>query len=173
MEKVSFLSLSGGKNMKIVVCPGSFDPLTNGHVDIITRASQIFDKVIVAVLHNPNKKPLFTMEEREEMIRVALADLKNVEVDAFSGLLVDYARQRGACAIVRGLRAVSDFEFELMQASVNRKLAPELETVYMMTSNDFSFLSSSVVKEVAAFRGDVSCMVPEIVAAKLSEKFRL
>ncbi len=159
--------------MKIVVCPGSFDPLTNGHVDIITRASQIFDKVIVAVLHNPNKKPLFTMEEREEMIRVALADLKNVEVDAFSGLLVDYARQRGACAIVRGLRAVSDFEFELMQASVNRKLAPELETVYMMTSNDFSFLSSSVVKEVAAFRGDVSCMVPEIVAAKLSEKFRL
>ena len=157
--------------MKIVVCPGSFDPLTNGHVDIITRASQIFDKVIVAVLHNPNKKPLFTMEEREEMIRVA--DLKNVEVDAFSGLLVDYARQRGACAIVRGLRAVSDFEFELMQASVNRKLAPELETVYMMTSNDFSFLSSSVVKEVAAFRGDVSCMVPEIVAAKLSEKFRL
>ena len=159
--------------MKIVVCPGSFDPLTNGHVDIITRASQIFDKVIVAVLHNPNKKPLFTMEEREEMIRVALADLKNVEVDAFSGLLVDYARQSGACAIVRGLRAVSDFEFELMQASVNRKLAPELETVYMMTSNDFSFLSSSVVKEVAAFRGDVSCMVPEIVAAKLSEKFRL
>lgn len=159
--------------MKIVVCPGSFDPLTNGHVDIITRASQIFDKVIVAVLHNPNKKPLFTMEEREEMIRIALADLKNVEVDAFSGLLVDYARQRGACAIVRGLRAVSDFEFELMQASVNRKLAPELETVYMMTSNDFSFLSSSVVKEVAAFRGDVSCMVPAIVATKLSEKFRL
>lgn len=159
--------------MKIAVCPGSFDPLTNGHVDIIRRASQIFDKVIVAVLHNPNKKPLFTMKEREEMINLSVKDLKNVEVDSFSGLLVDYARQRGACAIVRGLRAVSDFEFELMHASVNRKLAPELETVYMMTSNEFSFLSSSVVKEVAAFGGDLSCMVPEAVAKKLADRFEL
>lgn len=157
--------------MKIAICPGSFDPLTNGHVDIITRASQIFDKVVVSVLHNPNKTPLFTMEERVKMIEVSVKDLPNVEVDSFSGLLVDYARQRGACAIIRGLRAVSDFEFELMHASVNRKLAPELETVYMMTSNDFSFLSSSVVKEVAAFHGDVSCMVPEAVAKKLAEKY--
>ncbi|MDD2430622.1 MAG: pantetheine-phosphate adenylyltransferase [Firmicutes bacterium] len=157
--------------MKIAVCPGSFDPLTNGHVDIINRAAMVFDKVIVAVLHNPNKKPLFTMEEREKMIKESLENLPNVEVESFSGLLVDYARQRGACAIVRGLRAVSDFEIELMQASVNRKLAPEVETIYMMTSNDFSFLSSSVVKEVASFNGDVTCMVPKVVAKKLAEKF--
>ncbi len=157
--------------MKIAVCPGSFDPLTNGHVDIITRAAKIFDKVVVAVLHNPNKKPLFTMDERVEMIQASLTDLPNVEVDSFSGLLVDYARQRKACAIVRGLRAVSDFEIELMQASVNRKLAPDIETIYMMTSNDFSFLSSSVVKEVASFKGDVSCMVPKEVAKKLAEKY--
>ena len=165
--------------MKIAVCPGSFDPLTNGHVDIITRAAKIFDKVVVAVLHNPNKKPLFTMDERVEMIQASLTDLPNVEVDSFSGLLVDYARQRKACAIVRGLRAVSDFEIELMQASVNRKLAPDIETIYMMTSNDFSFLSSSgvfaysvnILKEVASFKGDVSCMVPKEVAKKLAEKY--
>ncbi len=157
--------------MKNAICPGSFDPLTNGHVDIITRASQIFDKVIVAVLQNPNKKPLFTMDERVAMIKESVKHLSNVEVDSYSGLLVDYARQRGACAIVRGLRAISDFEFELMHASVNRKLAPELETVYMMTSNEFSFLSSSVVKEVAAFHGEVSCMVPSAVAKKLKEKY--
>ncbi len=158
--------------MRIGICPGSFDPVTYGHIDIVERAARLFDHMYIAVLHNPEKTPLFDLEERTTMLRQATSFLDNVTVESFSGLSVEYAKERHAMAIVRGLRAVTDFEFEFKLASMNRQLAPDIETVFMMTSSDYSFLSSSAVKEVASMGGDVSRWVEPSVAECLYAKFR-
>jgi pantetheine-phosphate adenylyltransferase len=152
---------------RIAIYPGSFDPLTNGHVDIIARGARLFDRVIVAILRNAEKAPLFSVEERMATARDVFAPLGNVEVDAFEGLLVDYARARSAGVIVRGLRGVADFEYEMQMALMNRRLRPEVETVFMMPSETYSFVSSRLVKEVVALGGDVSGLVPPVVAAQL------
>ncbi|EOW1565973.1 pantetheine-phosphate adenylyltransferase [Listeria monocytogenes] len=157
---------------KIAVIPGTFDPITNGHLDIIERAAKIFDVLYVSVLNNSSKKPLFTIEERMEMIRQVTAHLPNVQVESASGLTVDYAATRGATAIVRGLRAVSDFEYEMQIASMNRTLNAEIETFFVMTNTKYSFLSSSMVKEVAQYQGDISELVPEIVNEAVQAKFK-
>ncbi|EHM4386580.1 TPA: pantetheine-phosphate adenylyltransferase [Listeria monocytogenes] len=157
---------------KIAVIPGTFDPITNGHLDIIERAAKIFDVLYVSVLNNSSKKPLFTIEERMEMIRQVTAHLPNVQVESASGLTVDYAATRGATAIVRGLRAVSDFEYEMQIASMNRTLNAEIETFFIMTNTKYSFLSSSMVKEVAQYQGDISELVPEIVNEQVKAKFK-
>lgn len=156
---------------KIAVIPGTFDPITNGHLDIIERAAKIFDVLYVAVLNNSSKKPLFTVEERMEMIKQVTAHLPNVAVESASGLTVDYAAKRGANAIVRGLRAVSDFEYEMQIASMNRTLNAEIETFFVMTNTKYSFLSSSMVKEVAQYQGDISELVPEMVNRAIQLKF--
>lgn len=153
------------------VYPGSFDPITLGHLDIISRACQLFDCIIVAILVNPHKTPLFTLNERLEQIRSATRHLPQVEVDSFSGLTVTYARMRNAKILIRGLRAISDFEMELQMAHTNKTLAPEIETMFLATSNEYSFLSSSVVKEIARFGGPVDHLVPAEVAIALSQKF--
>ncbi|MBU9720465.1 MULTISPECIES: pantetheine-phosphate adenylyltransferase [Bacillaceae] len=155
----------------IAVCPGSFDPVTLGHLDIITRGAKVFDKVIVAVLNNRNKSPLFTVEERLDLLRQTTSDLKNVEVDSFDGLLIDYVKNKNANAIIKGLRAVSDFEYELQMASINRNLNEDVETFFMMTNNKYSYLSSSIVKEVAKYHAPVSDLVPGIVEEALKKKF--
>jgi len=157
--------------MSIAVCPGSFDPVTKGHLDIITRGAKVFDKVIVAVLINHTKQPLFTIEERVDLLKQVTNHLPNVEVDAFNGLLVDYMKENKANAIIKGLRAVSDFEYEMQMASINRLLDEEIETFFMMTNNQFSFLSSSIVKEIAKYQADVSSLVPPIVEEALQRKF--
>ncbi|EAC3043063.1 pantetheine-phosphate adenylyltransferase [Listeria monocytogenes] len=157
---------------KIAVIPGTFDPITNGHLDIIERAAKIFDVLYVSVLNNSSKKPLFTIEERMEMIRQVTAHLPNVQVESASGLTVDYAATRGATAIVRGLRAVSDFEYEMQIASMNRTLNADIETLFVMTNTKYSFLSSSMVKEVAQYQGDISELVPEIVNEQVQAKFK-
>jgi pantetheine-phosphate adenylyltransferase len=151
------------------LCPGTYDPVTNGHLDIVRRAASLFDRVIMAVVENPDKAPLFEVTDRVEMLRDTVADLDNVEVDSFSGLLVDYARSKRAGAIVKGLRAVTDFDYELQMAQMNRHLA-EVETVFVPTSAKWSYLSSSLVKEVARYGGDVSGLVPEHVVRRLKEK---
>lgn len=156
---------------KIAVYPGSFDPLTNGHVDIVERGLKVFDKVIVAVLNNKSKKPLFSVEQRVEMIRESLKDLPRVEVDSFDGLVVEYAKEHGAQAILRGMRAVSDFENEFQMAMLNRRLNREVQTVFLMTGMRWIFTSSSGIKEVASFGGDVSGLVPLPILKKLKEKF--
>ncbi|SDG94508.1 Phosphopantetheine adenylyltransferase [Alteribacillus persepolensis] len=155
----------------IAVYPGSFDPVTNGHLDIIERSAKVFDKVVVAVLHNRNKVPLFTVEERVQMLKESTSYIGNIEVDSFNGLLVDYVREKGAATIVRGLRAVSDFEYELQAASINRKLDADVETFFMMTNNQYSYLSSSIVKEVAKYQADVKELVPLPVQKALQEKY--
>ena len=157
---------------RIAIYPGTFDPPTNGHVDIIKRSVTIFDKVVVAILHNPNKKFLFSVKERIEMLQVILKDFPNVEVDMHDGLLVDYASKRKAIAVIRGMRAVSDFEYEFQLALMNRSLNRNVQTVFLMTSLSWIFISSSVVKEAARFGGDVSSMVPPFVYKKLTEKYR-
>ncbi|EAC5048006.1 pantetheine-phosphate adenylyltransferase [Listeria monocytogenes] len=157
---------------KIAVIPGTFDPITNGHLDIIERAAKIFDLLYVSVLNNSSKKPLFTIEERMEMIRQVTAHLPNVQVESASGLTVDYAATRGATAIVRGLRAVSDFEYEMQIASMNRTLNADIETFFVMTNTKYSFLSSSMVKEVAQYQGDISELVPKIVNKQVQVKFK-
>ncbi|EAD8644957.1 pantetheine-phosphate adenylyltransferase [Listeria monocytogenes] len=157
---------------KIAVIPGTFDPITNGHLDIIERAAKIFDVLYVSVLNNSSKKPLFTIEERMEMIRQVTAHLPNVQVESASGLTVDYAATRGATTIVRGLRAVSDFEYEMQIASMNRTLNADIETFFVMTNTKYSFLSSSMVKEVAQYQGDISELVPEIVNKAVQAKFK-
>ena len=154
------------------VCPGSFDPITNGHLDIIVRSSKIFDEIYISVLNNSTKQPLFTVEERIEMIKEATKHISNVKVDIFHGLLVDYARKVNANALIRGLRAVSDFEYEMQNASMNRVLSEDLETFFIMTNNQYSFLSSSIVKEVAKYGGNITTLVPSFVAEALHHKFR-
>ncbi len=156
---------------RIAVCPGSYDPITHGHVDVITRASYMFDELIVAVVNASvrKNKALFTAEERIEFIRTATGHLGNVKVEPFSNLVVQFARERGARAIVKGLRAISDFEYELEMNQLNRQLASDIESIYLMASPQYSFLSSSGVKEIATFGGDVSDLVPEPVARRLKE----
>ncbi|MGX1264758.1 pantetheine-phosphate adenylyltransferase [Rossellomorea marisflavi] len=154
----------------IAVCPGSFDPITYGHLDIITRGAKVFDKVHVVVLSNSSKQPLFTVEERMELIRRSTAHLPNVEVASFQGLLVDYAKKVNASAIIRGLRAVSDFEYEMQITSMNRVLEDEIETFFIMTNNQYSFLSSSIVKEVSKYGADISELVPKPVEEALKRK---
>jgi pantetheine-phosphate adenylyltransferase len=154
------------------ICPGSYDPVTLGHVDVIARAASIFDRVVVGVVGNPqHKTPTFTLEERVEFLREALADLENVEVDVFSELVVDFARKWEAVAIVKGLRVISDFEWEFQMNQLNRTLAPEIETVYVMASPQVSFVSSSGVKEIASFGGKVDELVPESVARRFAELY--
>jgi pantetheine-phosphate adenylyltransferase len=152
------------------LCPGTFDPVTNGHLDIVRRAAALFDRVVVAVVENPSKEPLFPAEERMAMLEEVLGDLENVEVDSFSGLLVDYARRKEIGIIVKGLRAVTDFDYELQMAQMNRKLT-EMETCFVPTSPKWSYLSSSLVKEVARYGGDVSGLVPDLVLRRLKEQF--
>jgi len=157
---------------KLAICPGSFDPITNGHLDIIQRGSKIFDEVIVAIFNNQSKTPLFTVEERIYLIEQSTKEIPNVSVDVSDGLLVDYASEQKAHAILRGLRAVSDFEFEMQITSMNKKLEPEIETFFMMTNNQYSFLSSSIVKEVAKYKGNICDLVPEVVKEALQEKYK-
>ncbi len=159
---------------RTAICPGTYDPVTHGHIDIITRAANVFDRVVVGVVDVQvrKQKPLFAAEERKEMLIEATSGLANVEVEVFSKLLVEFARDRGATAIVKGLRAISDFEYEFEMNQLNRKLAPEIESVYIIASPDYSFLSSTGVKEMATFGGDVSDLVPPGVAAALAERLR-
>jgi pantetheine-phosphate adenylyltransferase len=154
----------------LAVYPGSFDPLTNGHVDIISRGARLFDRIVVAILVNAEKAPLFSMEERVEIARVVFRDHANVEVDTFDGLLVDYMERRQAQVIVRGLRAVSDFEFEFQMALMNQRLKPKIETVFMMPAEQYTYISSRLIKEVFALGGRVSGLVPELVEERLRGK---
>lgn len=156
---------------KIAVYPGSFDPITNGHLDILFRGLRLFDKIIIAVAKNAEKKPLFSVEERVEMIKEVVKDLPNVIVDSFDGLLVDYVKKVKAKFVIRGLRAMSDFEYEFQMASVNRTLNKEVDTIFMMTSKDYFFISSRTIKEVAELGGHIKNFVPEIVEKRLREKF--
>ncbi|MDP2862658.1 MAG: pantetheine-phosphate adenylyltransferase [Desulfobacterales bacterium] len=156
---------------RIAIYPGSFDPITNGHLDILERGLKLFDKIIVAILHNPGKESLFTVEERIHMLKVSLKKIKNVEIDTFAGLLVDYAAKRKSHAILRGMRAVSDFEYEFQLALMNRRLDREIQTVFLMTGLRWIFTSSSIIKEAARFGGNINGMVPPIVNQKLKEKF--
>lgn len=158
--------------MKIAVYPGSFDPVTLGHMDIIERTSKIFDKVIIGVLNNRAKSPLFSVEERVNMLREVTGGLPNVEVQSFGGLLIDFVRQNQAQIVVRGLRAITDFEYELQMAQTNRVMAPEVDTVFLTTNLRYSYLSSSIVKEIAAGGGDIAAFVHPIVAGRVEEKFR-
>jgi pantetheine-phosphate adenylyltransferase len=154
---------------RAALCPGTFDPVTNGHLDIIERASRHFDQVVVAVLDNPSKEPLFSVDERLAMLKEAVAELPNVEVDSFSGLLVDFAARRGTAIVVKGLRAVSDFDYEFQMAQMNHRLAG-VETFFMTTNPKWSYLSSSLVRQVATLGGDVTGLVPPFVAERLGEK---
>jgi pantetheine-phosphate adenylyltransferase len=157
---------------KIAVVPGSFDPITNGHLDIIKRAADVFDLVYVAVLNNSAKNPLFNLEERMALITEVTKEIPNIRVESSSGLLIDYAKQKNAKAIVRGLRAVSDFEYEMQITSMNRVLDENIETFFIMTKNQYSFLSSSIVKEVAKYSGNIKELVPPIVEEALRQKFK-
>ena len=154
----------------IAIYPGSFDPLTNGHLDLIDRGAKIFDELIVAILRNPEKDPLFTVDERLQMLQAMVSQRANVRVDSFDGLMVDYAMRVGATAVLRGIRAISDYEYELQMALMNRKLEPRLETVFMMPAEAYSYLSSRLVREIATLGGSVSGLVPEMVEKKLRQK---
>ena len=158
-------------NLVRAIYPGSFDPLTNGHLDLIERGSKIFDELIVSVLRNTEKDPLFTVSERLEMLEQMVKQYDNVRVEAFEGLLVDYAMQKKAKAVLRGIRAISDYEYELQMALMNRKLEPQLETVFMMPAETYSYLSSRLVKEIFRLGGSVRGLVPEVVEQRLREKF--
>jgi pantetheine-phosphate adenylyltransferase len=152
------------------VYPGTFDPITNGHLDLILRGSHIVDRLIVAVLRNEHKKPVFSVEERVEMLQEVVQGIPNVEVDSFDGLLVDYTAQQGATVILRGIRAISDYEYELQMALMNRRLAPDIETVFMMAGEAYSFISSRIVKEVIRLGGNIGGLVPPSVVARLRER---
>ncbi len=157
---------------RVAICPGTFDPITNGHIDIVQRSLRIFDEVIVAIAENPKKRPLFDIEKRLYLARESLKGMKGVRVESFDGLLVHYVKRVGGTAIVRGLRAVSDFEYELQMALMNRRLDAEIETVFMMPSEEYSFLSSTIIKEVAFYGGSVKGLVPEVVEKALKEVFK-
>jgi|SRR5579884_1423358 len=163
--------------MKIAIYPGTFDPITNGHLDIIERASEMFDEVIVALARNSQKSPLFSESERQALVEQSLAECcphrKNIRTDAFQGLLVEYATKRGATAVVRGLRAMSDFEYEFQMALMNRKLAPEVTTVFLMPHEEYTYLNSTIIRELARYGKDVSTFVPKAVANALREKFEI
>lgn len=155
---------------KVVICPGSFDPVTRGHMDIINRAAKMFDHVIVAVLVNTEKQPAFTIEERIRLLNYATSHLQNIEVVGFDGMLAEYAKQRNAMAIVKGLRAVSDFEYEFQMALINKQLNPELETIFLTTNHEYMYLSSSIVKEVASLGGDIEQFVPDGLCKEISKR---
>lgn len=155
---------------QVALFPGSFDPITNGHLDIISRGARLFERIVVAILVNPEKSPLFTVPERVELAREVLAPWENVEVDTFGGLLVDYAHRKQATVVVRGLRAISDFEYEMQMALMNRRLSPDLETVFMMPAETYSYVSSRLVKEVFALGGNISGLVPPQVEARLAAR---
>lgn len=155
-----------------VVFPGTFDPITNGHRDLIERASKMFDKVIVAIAENKRKAPLFSLDDRVMMAKTVLTQLKNIEVCGFDNLLADFSRHRGAKAVIRGLRVVSDFEYEFQLANMNRRLEPDIETLFLTPSEQYSFISSSLVREIASLNGDVSAFVHEKVALKLKERYQ-
>ncbi len=155
----------------IAVYPGTFDPVTNGHIDLVERSLRIFGEVIVAVAENPKKLPLFTLDERIAMLKTAIPNHKNVSVEGFDGLLVDYVRKKKAVAIIRGLRAVSDFEYEMQMALMNRRLDSNIETVFLMPNVEYSFITSTIVKEAASYGGDISSLAPAVVVEKLKKKF--
>lgn len=159
--------------MKICVYPGSFDPVTNGHLDIIHRAAKLCDKLIVAVLVNSSKNSVFTLEERVELLKCSLKNNPEIEVDSFSGLLVDYMKKRNAATIVKGLRAVSDFEYEFQMALLNKNLNPEIETLFLVANVNYSYLSSSVVRELARNRGRIDGLVPDCIKERVIERFRM
>jgi pantetheine-phosphate adenylyltransferase len=155
----------------IAVYPGTFDPVTNGHIDLVERSLRIFGEVIVAVAENPKKAPLFPLEERIAMLKSVTVNYKNVVIEGFDGLLVEYVRKKGAVAIIRGLRAVSDFEYEMQMALMNRRLDSNIETVFLMPNVEYSFITSTIVKEAASYGGDVSSLAPQVVVEKLRKKF--
>ncbi len=157
---------------KTLLYPGTFDPITNGHIDLVNRACRMFDKVVIAVAYNPNKKPLFSLEERVSLVEQIFIDNPQVEVDGFTGLLVDFAKQKNAIGVLRGIRAVSDFEFEFQLANMNRHLDPELESLFLTPSEHYSYISSSLVREVASLGGDISAFVEPIVGQALAKKFK-
>lgn len=158
--------------MRTAVCTGSFDPVTNGHIDIFERTAKMFDRVVVAIFENPSKMPMFTLEEKKELIRRSVAHIPNIKVDHFHGLLNEYMRANNFSVVVRGLRAFSDFEYEFQRALLLKQIAPELETMFMMTNHRFSFISSSGVKELATFGGDISEMVPKEIMEIVLERIR-
>ena len=158
--------------MRTVIYPGSFDPMTNGHIDIVRRAARLFDNVIVAIANNEEKKPLFTLKERAALVQESVQELPNVRVDSFNGLLVHYVEQAGGQAVIRGLRAISDFEFEFQLALMNRKLNERVETIFMMPKETYTFLSSRIIKEIARLGGEVKAFVPAHVEAALKKKWR-
>lgn len=158
--------------MRFAIYPGTFDPITNGHLDLVDRGIRIFDEVLIAVAPSAKKLPLFSLQERLELIRESVRDCQNVRVEPFEGLLVDYVKNKGGIAIIRGLRAISDFEYEMQMALMNRRLVTEIETVFMMPSEEFSFITSTIVKEVASFGGSVKGLVPDVVERALKEKFK-
>lgn len=160
------------KTVNTFIYPGSFDPVTNGHLDIIERASKICDKLIVAVLISHSKTPLFTMDERVDLLKRAVGNCKNIEIECFSGLLVDYVNKKKANVIIKGLRAVSDFEYELQMALLNKKQSPDIETLFMMSNINYSFLSSSMVKELARYGGNIKGLVPESIEQDIINKFK-
>jgi len=162
--------LTNPKQGSVAIYPGSFDPITYGHLDLIERGSRLFQRLIVAILSNDAKEPLFTVAERMEMLAQAVKDYPNVEVDSFGGLLVDYAAARGATALMRGIRAISDYEYELQMALMNRRLRPEIETVFLMAGEAYSFISSRLVKQVIGLGGNISGLVPPLVEARLRDR---
>lgn len=158
--------------MRVAVYPGSFDPITNGHLDIIKRAAKLYDRVVVGVLNNSGKNPVFTPEERVGMIKEVTSGMNNIEVDCFTGLLVDFAKEKSASVIIKGLRTVADFEYEFQMALLNKALNPEYETMFMMTDSKYSYISSSMVKELAGFKGDLTGLVPAEIINKIQEKYK-
>lgn len=157
--------------MRIAICPGSFDPVTKGHVDILERSSKLFDKVIAVVMVNPNKIPTFTKDERVEFIKKATRHIPNIEVDSYLGLVADYAREKNAHTLIKGLRAVTDFEYEFQQALTNKKLNPELETLFMVTNQEYMYLSSTIVRQIAGFGGKIEQFVPKQIEEEVFRRF--